>query len=151
VVAFTMTDDAAAALISAHVAKETAALTAKVQALTPGGSEFQTFDECLTWVKDRLDTRAQMVAGHKREVEALTTGLKAPKWPTKWAYKQACKALEMAHEDTRALTAKVERMREAGNGMRRLFPQQSSDAGKASPPRAAIEWDAALADEEVKP
>jgi hypothetical protein len=61
-----------AALISAHVAKQTAALTAQVQALTPGGSEFQTFDECIAWIKGRLDTRAQMVAEHKREITALT-------------------------------------------------------------------------------
>jgi len=52
---------------------------ADLRNLTPGGSEFQTIDECIKWIRDRLSTRAKQTTDNRRlqeRVKQLEEGLK---------------------------------------------------------------------------
>jgi hypothetical protein len=69
-----------------------------------------------------------------------------------WAYEQGCKALEKAYANARALTAKVERMREAGQLAHRALITGLDDEKREALDalEAILEPRAALADEEVE-
>jgi len=44
---------------------------ADLRNLTPGGSEFQTIDECIKWIRDRLSTRAKQATDNRRLQERV--------------------------------------------------------------------------------